>query len=386
MIPARKNQKQSRKIKKILRGKENIEEVIAWVRREYELLDSGSIAKSEVYKHYRRTCKRENRAPTTCSVFGKIVRLTFPNIKCARKGPRGNSRHHYKNLHRRQNVSTSCISALSSLEPASFAPPVSYLEELIKKEQMYAPEPKWHHSSHDQDKSNRLFYTDFDAPTQFPQQPRLLPPVKLEPQLVPKTEPLELSDVPSENDLVPFPLHLNQLSPEMISDAISFAMEYKLFYQELTNFTMKMELGLLKSTIDKFWARLQKYNTGIFLAPSMISQIVNIDKRCHEYLTSLLIDSQRGAKDESFLFSLQQYIHCVPRWLSEAYEAIQLPPQLKSWKQQMDDQFVESLCKHFSITPEQSPPPQPQLPPPKPNGQLEASFFQWLNDYESKIA
>lgn len=62
------------------------------------IVEEGSFAKLRLFQEYQEMCKKQGIKPTTNSAFGKLVHAAFPGVQCNRKGPRGNAKHHYKNL------------------------------------------------------------------------------------------------------------------------------------------------------------------------------------------------------------------------------------------------------------------------------------------------
>jgi hypothetical protein len=67
------------------------------------LVEEGSFAKLRLFYEYQEMCREQGIKPTTNSAFGKLVHTAFPGVQCNRKGPRGNAKHHYKNLAPRTN-------------------------------------------------------------------------------------------------------------------------------------------------------------------------------------------------------------------------------------------------------------------------------------------
>eukprot|EP01090_Pellita_catalonica_P012812 TRINITY_DN2876_c0_g1_i1.p1 TRINITY_DN2876_c0_g1~~TRINITY_DN2876_c0_g1_i1.p1 ORF type:complete len:555 (-),score=72.01 TRINITY_DN2876_c0_g1_i1:68-1732(-) len=72
--------------------------IVAWLKDSYALTAGEVYAKGELYRDYHQFGARYNVETTTAGAFGKIVRLAFPTIECTRKGPRGLTKHYYKNF------------------------------------------------------------------------------------------------------------------------------------------------------------------------------------------------------------------------------------------------------------------------------------------------
>ncbi|ELR16766.1 RFX DNAbinding domain containing protein [Acanthamoeba castellanii str. Neff] len=91
--------------------------IVAWLRVNYCLRASGSIAKRDVFVHYIELCRANRIQPSSAASFGKILKMAFPTVKCNRVGPRGASKHHYRGLVLRDTYQLS----LENVEPISDA-------------------------------------------------------------------------------------------------------------------------------------------------------------------------------------------------------------------------------------------------------------------------
>lgn len=67
----------------------------------YEHRPMGSTRKGSVYDDYTKMCDDVGESPVIAPVFGKLVKKAFPWVKSNRKGPRGQTTHHYTYLHRK---------------------------------------------------------------------------------------------------------------------------------------------------------------------------------------------------------------------------------------------------------------------------------------------
>ncbi len=75
------------------------------LKENYQLVSDEYESKSAVFNHYVNSCRERNLLPTFSSTqFGKLLKRAFPGVLSARKGPRGNSVQHYRNLKRRKTA------------------------------------------------------------------------------------------------------------------------------------------------------------------------------------------------------------------------------------------------------------------------------------------
>ncbi|KAL6078125.1 Transcription factor rfx3 [Balamuthia mandrillaris] len=75
-----------------------VSHVIHWLKTTYEQDNNRSISKNRLYEDYVRFCHGNSMQTTTGPAFGKLVKSAFPSVKCCRRGPRSNTRHHYKHF------------------------------------------------------------------------------------------------------------------------------------------------------------------------------------------------------------------------------------------------------------------------------------------------
>ncbi|ELR21069.1 uncharacterized protein ACA1_282340 [Acanthamoeba castellanii str. Neff] len=75
--------------------------IVFWLRENYRLGRSGSLAKEEVYGDYLNSMEPNKTDPVIVpTYFGKLVKKAFPSVRCNRKGPRGKAKQHYTHLQR----------------------------------------------------------------------------------------------------------------------------------------------------------------------------------------------------------------------------------------------------------------------------------------------
>ncbi len=78
----------------------------------YELSAGHSVARRDVYQDYVAFCEANCLCPTTAAIFGKMVRMVFPNISSRRLGKRRANVVHYYNF-RKTPTNPTCTSPAS---------------------------------------------------------------------------------------------------------------------------------------------------------------------------------------------------------------------------------------------------------------------------------
>ncbi|KAL6059619.1 hypothetical protein QOT17_014066 [Balamuthia mandrillaris] len=91
-------------------------------------------------------CNLNGLAPTSAPAFGKIVRKAFPSLKCSRKGPRGQTKHHYKDLVER--TATTGPHAITEMDYTLPEPSPSFLASLQQHSHKHKPQLKRSNSYH----------------------------------------------------------------------------------------------------------------------------------------------------------------------------------------------------------------------------------------------
>ena len=74
------------------------QEVVNWLRDNYEVDEEISLARDTIFAHYIDFCHARGLDKMGTASFGKMVRLVFPEVKTRRLGVRGQSRYHYQGV------------------------------------------------------------------------------------------------------------------------------------------------------------------------------------------------------------------------------------------------------------------------------------------------
>lgn len=82
------------------RGKETKERQrqifgMVWLLKLCEALATAVVPRNRIYARYVRVCADHNLPPLLPALFGKLVRILFPNLTTRRLGMRGQSKYHY---------------------------------------------------------------------------------------------------------------------------------------------------------------------------------------------------------------------------------------------------------------------------------------------------
>jgi hypothetical protein len=78
--------------------KDQQQEVLEWLKDNYEPDDEISLARDAIFGHYTEHCQDRNTERMGTASFGKIIRLVFPAVKTRRLGIRGQSKYHYQGI------------------------------------------------------------------------------------------------------------------------------------------------------------------------------------------------------------------------------------------------------------------------------------------------
>lgn len=68
---------------------------LAWLAKQCEVSYTTVVTRTRVYARYVDTCAQQKISPLMPTNFGKLVRVTFPNITVRRLGMRGKSKYYY---------------------------------------------------------------------------------------------------------------------------------------------------------------------------------------------------------------------------------------------------------------------------------------------------
>lgn len=68
---------------------------LAWLAKQCEVSYTTVVTRTRVYARYVDTCAQQKISPLMPTNFGKLVRVTFPNITIRRLGMRGKSKYYY---------------------------------------------------------------------------------------------------------------------------------------------------------------------------------------------------------------------------------------------------------------------------------------------------
>lgn len=68
---------------------------LAWIVKQCEVSYTTVVTRTRVYARYVDTCAQQKISPLMPTNFGKLVRITFPNITIRRLGMRGKSKYYY---------------------------------------------------------------------------------------------------------------------------------------------------------------------------------------------------------------------------------------------------------------------------------------------------
>jgi len=78
--------------------KDQQQEVVSWLKDNYDVDDEISLARDAIYGHYSEYCQEKQVEKMGTASFGKMIRLVFPAVKTRRLGIRGQSKYHYQGV------------------------------------------------------------------------------------------------------------------------------------------------------------------------------------------------------------------------------------------------------------------------------------------------
>jgi len=78
--------------------KDQQQEVVAWLKENYDVDEEISLARDAIYGHYAEYCQGKHAEKMGTASFGKMIRLVFPAVKTRRLGIRGQSKYHYQGV------------------------------------------------------------------------------------------------------------------------------------------------------------------------------------------------------------------------------------------------------------------------------------------------
>ncbi|KAL6061651.1 RNA polymerase II proximal promoter sequence-specific DNA binding [Balamuthia mandrillaris] len=122
--------------------------ILHWLQENYVFTPFASVEKASVFKSYLQMCKRIGIEGTTAPAFGRLVRTAFPAVGNCRRGPRGDARHHYKHLKRKEGAGNAQELLTATPDAPEYSPQTPGFTPMPMGSLPYPPPPHLGHPHH----------------------------------------------------------------------------------------------------------------------------------------------------------------------------------------------------------------------------------------------
>ncbi|KNE66464.1 hypothetical protein AMAG_11601 [Allomyces macrogynus ATCC 38327] len=265
-----------------------------WLHRNFEAAEEYNMPRQDVYDQYKLYCDTMSVPPVSSPMFGKIVKIMFPELKTRRLGTRGQSRYHYCGI--RVKGSHDPANASQELQNPFSALLMSGIPQGMTLNPMFG--------SHGQ--GPRIPLPDFPPITE---------------SFVPLGTPLEA--------------------------IIQFVQAYKIHSQQILDALQTMQFPHVEVLLRSFWTTLPEASRRLVNSPESIELIWRCDSILYDTIMNVLLPNPMHQLPMPVTQAVRHFARQLESWILAAMDGYY--PMLVARKVEVAKVFAQQLKRHTSL-------------------------------------
>ncbi|KAJ3361709.1 Transcription factor rfx3 [Allomyces javanicus] len=265
-----------------------------WLHRNFEAAEEYNMPRQDVYDQYKLYCDTMSVPPVSSPMFGKIVKIIFPELKTRRLGTRGQSRYHYCGI--RVKGSHDPANASQELQNPFSALLMSGIPQGMTLNPMYGSNGQ----------GPRIPLPDFPPITE---------------SFVPLGTPLEA--------------------------IIQFVQAYKIHSQQILDALQTMQFPHVEVLLRSFWTTLPEASRRLVNSPESIELIWRCDSILYDTIMNVLLPNPMHQLPMPVTQAVRHFARQLESWILAAMDGYY--PMLVARKVEVAKVFAQQLKRHTSL-------------------------------------